>query len=532
MDRDQPAPRQRRSSVPSTGPGPAAFAGILFPGGPVPEEREVREPEFFADLNLDRIVAAITAGKEEYNLTGLFHMPLGDVDGVAFRQEIMRDLDHAPLIDDLGAFAETMRAVRAHLARAAQATHRAEKQRWFVDAAELYGDGVVRLVGDLKRAPVASRGLSAFRDHAAGYVGSDRFRSLISEAKRVKANLGAIRYRLGVFPLRVEVGSFDGESDYGAEIGALFERFRQGDVEAYAFAAPDADVLTKVDAMILDRVAEMHPEAFVRLAAFHAEHEDFPDPAVLAFDREIQFYVACREYIDRFRQAGLSFCYPSISGGRKESRSRGGFDLALAEMLLAEHRAVVCNDFDLGGTERILVVTGPNRGGKTSFARAFGQIHYLASLGCPVPGEEAHLPLCDRVFTYFEREEDVADLSGRLKEDLTRIHAILDRATPQSLVVINEIFSSTTLRDATILSRKIARHLIERDLLCVWVTFIDELTELGEETVSMVAGPNPDQSSERAYRVVRRPADGLAYALSVAEKHRLDRNAIEKRLKP
>jgi hypothetical protein len=530
MDRD-PAPRQRRSSVPSTGQGPTGFPGILFPSGPVPEECETREPEFFADLNLDRIVAAITAGKEEYDLTGFFHMPLGDVDDVAFRQEIMRDLEHPRLIDDLGVFAETMRAVRVHLARAGQVTHRAEKQRWFVDAAVLYGDGVVRLIEDLKRAAVASRGLSAFRNHAARYVDTDRFRSLIAEAKRVKADLGAVRYRLGIFPLRVEVGLLDGGPDYGAEINTLFARFRQGGVEPYAFAAPDAEVLTKVDAMILDRVAEMHPEAFARLAAFHAEHGDFPEPAILAFDREIQFYIACREYVERFRQAGLHFCYPSIGGDRKESRSRGGFDLALAEMLLAEHRAVVGNDFDLAGIERILVVTGPNQGGKTSFARAFGQTHYLASLGCPVPGEQAHLLLCDRVFTHFEREEDVADLSGRLKDDLTRIHAILERATPRSLVVINDIFSSTTLRDATALSRKVAGHLIERDLLCVWVTFIDELAGLGEETVSMVAGPNRDQSTERAYQVVRGPADGLACALSVAEKHRLSRDAIEQRLK-
>jgi hypothetical protein len=259
MDRD-PAPRQRRSSVPSTGRGVTAFPGILFPSAPAIAEREAREPEFFADLNLDRIVAAITAGKEDYDLTGFFHMPLGDADDVVFRQEIIRDLENPRLIDDLEAFAETMRAVRAHLARVGQVTHRAGKQRWFVDAAELYGDGVVRLVDDLKRAAVASRGLSMFRDHAALYVASDRFRRLISEAKRVKADLGAVRYRLGIFPLRVEVAPFDGGPDYGEEIDDLFARFRQGDVEPYVFVTPDADVLNKVDVMILDRVAEMNPE--------------------------------------------------------------------------------------------------------------------------------------------------------------------------------------------------------------------------------------------------------------------------------
>jgi DNA mismatch repair ATPase MutS len=275
----------------------------------------------------------------------------------------------------------------------------------------------------------------------------------------------------------------------------------------------------------------MHPDVFARLATFHAEHEDFPDPAILVFDREIQFYLACRDYVERFRRAGLSFCYPSVGGDGKETSSRDAFDLALAETLLAEDRAVTGNDFELAGAERILVVTGPNQGGKTSFARAFGQMHYLASLGCPVPGREARLPLCDRIFTHFEREEDVADLSGKLKDDLTRIHAVLDRATPRSLVVVNEIFSSTTLRDATVLSRRIAERLLQRDLLCVWVTFIEELATLGEQTVSMAVAVDPDKPTERTYRIVRRPADGLAYALSIAEKHRLTREAIERRFK-
>jgi hypothetical protein len=529
----KPALRQRRSSVPPTGEsrGPTAFPGILFPGGSGAAEGEAREPEYFADLNLDRIVAAIVAGREEYDLTGFFHMPLADVDDVVFRQEIMRDLETAPLIGALDAFAKTMRTVRAHLARAGQVTHRAEKQRWFIDAADLYGNGVIGLADNLARAPIVSRGLSTFREYLGGHVASDRFRSLNAEAKRVKADLAGIRYRLGVFSLRVEVGPFDGGADYGGEIDALFARFRQGDVEPYTFALPAADALNKVDAMILDRVAAMHPDVFVRLAAFQAEYEDFPDPAILAFDREIQFYIACREYVERFSRAGLSFCYPSVGRNGRETSSRGAFDLALAETLLAEDRAVVGNDFELSGAERVLVVTGPNQGGKTSFARAFGQMHYLASLGCPVPGEKARLPLCDRIFTHFEREEDVADLSGKLKDDLTRIHAILDSATPRSLVVINEIFSSTTLRDAMVLSRRIAERLMQRDLLCVWVTFIDELAALGEQTVSIAAAVDPARPTERTYRIVRRPADGLAYALSIADKHRLTREAIEQRLK-
>lgn len=521
----------------SRGPG-AAGAPEDLPRGSLlavhatgPADGEPIDPEVAADLNLDRVARSIVADREEPDfLTRTFCRPLRDVDAVRDRQEIFRDLEAAALRECLGQVCAHLRGVRAQLDQVATMGCPQQRDGWFLDAVLRYCAAVSRLAAGLSAAEPASPGLRAVQRSVTAYVASPAFATLWADSRSCREALDEVRYCIHIRGTRVRVSRYEGEADYSAEVEATFDRFQQGAPTDYRVTYRAWPALDHIGVQILTRVARLFPAEFDRLAAFAAAHATFYEPAVRTFEREIQFFLAYLDYVAPMRAAGLDFCYPDLSANDKQIVADATFDLALADQLVAANREVVRNDVRLCGPERVIVVTGPNQGGKTTFARSVGQLYHLAALGCPVPGTAARLLLCDRIFTHFEKAEDPTELMGKLEEDLRRIQQVLQAATPRSIVVLNELFASTTLVDARFLGTTVLRRLISLDVLCVCVTFVDELASLGPSVVSMVSTVVPEDPSERTYRVVRAPADGLAYALAIAEKYQLTYEHLRRRL--
>lgn len=501
---------------------------------PAPFEQEtLSAPHCFGDLNLDQVVDLINAEFKEYDLKPFYYARLTELDSITYRQDVMEDLQDRRALQVVKVFSERMRLVRAYLNQAKEFHYYPHTvRRRFLAAVDTYCDAVESFAQGLSTLNARSRGLCSLREYLSEYVASAPFRALLAETTKLKSELSAITYSLLMDEGSLTVWHYEGEPDYSAAVEETFAKFRWGEPGKHWVDVPRWSGMNHIEAQIQDRVALLYPEVFDSLDAYYTSHADFADTKVQRFDREVQFYVAYLDYVDRFRSAGLHFCRPALSKTSKTVLAKDTFDIALGAKLVREKRSVVPNDFALSGSERILVVSGPNQGGKTTFARTFGQLHYLASLGCLVPGKEARLYLYDELFTHFERAEDAANLRGKLQDDLIRIREVLNHATPDSIIIMNEIFASTTLKDAVFLSRKIIGRMSALDLLGVCVTFIDELAAFDQKTVSMVSTVDPSNPPVRTFKIERRAADGLAYALAIAEKYHVTYKWIHARVQP
>lgn len=513
---------------PSTPPRP----DVLYPGRrrTAGEPAGAQEPAYFHDLGLDRIVDAITSDRSRPNLAAVYWSPLSDLDTLVHRQQVFADLDRGDIGDAVRAFIRhrvvTTFGIRSKDLREDDGgVQHHFRTRLFLNAAADYCQAVVELAHSLSEAVPRSLALCELTRHLADHTRSEPFRTLHAEATRLESALAEVHYVIAVRGDRITVADYDGEVDYGARVAGTFARFRAHPVVT---GPTDSGRVweTYAGTGVLDLLAQLHPELFAAVERFCTEHWEYVDPVLAAFDHDVQFYLAYLDHIAPLRAAGLQFSYPRLSETDKQEQSLDAFDLALAHKLQTKSETatpggeLVTNDLLLRDDERIMVVSGPNNGGKTTMARMVGQLHHLARLGCPVPGRDSQLFVCDRIFTHFERMEDSTTMTGRLQAELDRLRADLAAATSSSLFILNEVFSSTTAADALYLSRRILDRIGDLDALCVCVTFLEQLGDT-EKSVSMVSEVDPSDPTIRTHKVVRRPADGRAYARAIADKHGL-----------
>ncbi|SDN51497.1 MutS-related protein [Acetanaerobacterium elongatum] len=502
------------------------FTSILYPHDEEQgKEQQNQEPQCFHDLNLDKIFYPILKAKKEFELERFFYTPAHNTSIIQYRQDVMQDLENKTVRLLFEEFSTKAYAISHYMENTRELL--SAKEHWdnnyltrgrMLDYADRYCQAVTTLSEGAKAIQFKAQGLSDFSAYLKEYCARPSFQSLCMGVKRLREDFSQINYCMLIKDGTIRVRKYENQSDYTAEILRNFEKFRQGEVKDYRHKLSEEPSADHVEVAVLDMLAKVYPDVFRSLEDFCSEYLHFDDPVILRFSNEIQFYLSWLDMIEPLQREGLPFCYPTLCPMADHLYARDCFNLALA---IREHSNTVTNDFSLDTPERFLVITGPNQGGKTTFARAFGQIHYLASLGLCVPGTQAALYYFDNILTHFGREENIDTLNGKLQDDLVRLHDLLEKATPRSIIIVNEIFASTTLADALLLGGKMMDAFAALGAPGVIVTFLDELASHGPETVSMMSTVNDKDQNSRTFKIVRKPADGLAYALQIAQRHGL-----------
>lgn len=506
-----------------------ALPSVLYRPGSAP----AREPPWLraslADLNLEPVIAALVK-RGGGDVRSQFRVPLTDVADVAYRQAVFRDLADAVLRDRIEAFVKTLRGLRDRGRPAPTIRHPRRTQRLALASASTYVAAVLALTEALTHAHLLSDALRDVASYLSRHVRSEGFRTLQADVVRLERELDTVTYGLELLEDRVHVWRTGPQEDYGAEVERTLRAFRRNGADAASHTSPQPNDMNAVEAEILDRVARLHPEPFAALEAFAQQHDTYVDHGVERFEREMAFYLSYLAYVDRFEAAGLPFCLPDVSAADKRIDVQGAYDLALADALLDAEEPVVLNDVRLDHGERVLVITGANQGGKSTYARMVGQLHHLAALGCPVPARRARLFSFRELLTHFDRPEDPSLLQGKLHDELMRLHALLGHATSGSVVILNEAFSSTSSDDALALGRATLERLLDLDALAVYVTFVDELSSFDARVASIATMIDSDDPSRRTFELVRRRADGRAHALAIARTYGLTYEDLRRRL--
>jgi len=187
---------------------------------------------------------------------------------------------------------------------------------------------------------------------------------------------------------------------------------------------------------------------------------------------ELGFYVGCVNLYEALSERDIPLCFPTPA--QVEERSLSAHALRDASLPFHLSGRVVGNDLDADGRQ-LVIVTGANQGGKSTFLRSLGLAQLMMQAGMFVAAESFGASVRSGVFTHFKREEDSSMTSGKLDEELARMSAIADLIEPNALLLCNESFAATNEREGSEIARQVIRAMVEARVTVVFVTHLYDL---------------------------------------------------------
>lgn len=251
------------------------------------------------------------------------------------------------------------------------------------------------------------------------------------------------------------------------------------------------------------------------------EYVNFEGYSLLEICNDLKFFLLLAKFATRLDENGYNYCFPMISQENDGIEIKGLYNIRLMEKDVTN---IVKNDLAFSD-EKVFILTGPNRGGKTMLTQGVGIIAFFAAQGLFVPADKYEGCLFDNILTHFPADENQTLNLGRLGEEAVRIKEITKEATSNTLVLFNETYSSTSAYDGLYLAKDLVHILKHKGIAAIFNTHIHELARSVDEMnlwdgdTKVVSLTMEIEDNVNTFRVLRKEPDHSSFAKNIAMKY-------------
>lgn len=554
---------------------PGVRFSLLYPPGAAPEAVGFG-PAAQHDLEIEHLVAAFTGDPEQQKeVRALFAQPLRDPAVIAYRLDVIDDLLRQPrLAERLAALLPVIDALARYAYRSEQAANSLQEVTWRIGELQNIIDcvhGLEEIFAALEDG-LTSQGLRSLQAEVRQISDNPGYQTLVRELPELLASFRAcesitigVNLDSSLRPVQAALLAVNerpftdqtllnrlfgvrGGQEGIAPLHSVPERAVQGQ---YAFPI-SSELGWAVEPMLVPLFADLAKvleKATAPIARRLRQYADLHSGLFASLRQGLIFYLGALRLMEGLRQQGLPVCRPQVTpAGERVCAVTEAYNvnLALQRARLDAADAITTNDINLGPEGRILILTGPNQGGKTTYMQGVGIVQVLAQVGCYVPGRSARLSPVDHIFTHFPVEEKPDTETGRFGEEALRLGKIFEQVTRGSLVLLNESLSSTSAGESLYLAEDLVRILRRVGACAIYSTHLHELANRAEalnasvpgdsRVISVVASPVEAQApatgeaTRRSYKVEVRPPLGQSYAREIAARYGISYEGLEELL--
>jgi MutS domain V len=418
------------------------------------------------DLELTTLLQAMASGDKflaEVSSKVLL-ASLHDPPAIRYRQQVLADCLAEP---------EVIREMYAVAVGALED----QRRRWWGGYGGTYQSPSSNLSGAVSHLEGYVARLSQLRKIADDHAGKFRsqgmktlFATLQSELddayfEEISYHLKQLRFRAGVL-ISAELDRDNSGINFLLRAGGdarrpWRERLGIGPRSSYSFTLPPRD---EAGGKILEDLTGRGVNLVANAAAQSADHIGSYFTMLRA---ELGFYVSCLNLADRLAAKDVTTTVPEPAQPSSLTFSCTGLRDTCLE--LQSGSPVVGNDVHADG-KSLVIITGANSGGKSTFLRSVGLAQLMMQCGLFVTAQSYQANAAPGIFTHFIREEDPSMTSGRLDDELRRMSAIADQIRPYCLMLFNESFAGTNEREGSEIGHQVVRALLDAQVKVFFVT--------------------------------------------------------------